>query len=47
MFTDVKAEALALQQKYYGDPQGLAHYLIRICLIKTEVVYEVFMLLNN
>ena len=47
MFIDDKSEALALQQKYYGNPLGLAQHLIRICLNQPEVVYEVFMLLDN
>jgi hypothetical protein len=47
MFKDDKSKALALQQKYYGDSQGLAQHLISICLNQTEVVYEVFLLLDN
>lgn len=47
MFIDDKSEALALQQKYFGNPQGLAQHLVRICLNQTEVVYEVFLLLDN
>lgn len=47
MFIDDQSEALALQQKYYGNPSGLAQHLIRICLNQTAVVYEVFLLLDN
>jgi hypothetical protein len=47
MFKDDKSKAIALQQKYYGDSHGLAQHLIRICLSQTEVVYEVFLLLDN
>lgn len=47
MFTDAKSQALAVQQRFYGNPQGLAQYLIRICLNQIEVVYEVFMLLDD
>ena len=44
---DVKSEALNLQQKFHGDPRGLAQNLVLICLTKTDVVYEVFALLND
>lgn len=42
-----KDVARNLQRKFYGDPQGLAQYMIRICLNQTGVVYEVFILLDN
>lgn len=44
---DAKTEAAKLQKQFYGDPQGLANHLIRISLSKTDVVYEVFLLLDN
>ena len=47
MFKDNKSEALALQLKYKDNPAGLAQHLIRICLNQIEVVYEVFLLLDN
>jgi hypothetical protein len=47
MFKDDKSKALALQQKYYGDSHGLAQHLVSICLNQPEVVYEVFLLLDN
>jgi hypothetical protein len=47
MFKDDKSKALALVQKFSGNPSGLAQHLINICLQETEVVYEVFLLLDN
>ena len=47
MFLDDKAEAFGLHLQFSGDPHGLAEHLISICLVKTEVVFEVFMLLDN
>lgn len=47
MFIEGESEALALQQKYYGNPAGLAQHLIRISLNQTAVVYEVFLLLDD
>lgn len=42
-----KDVARNLRQKFYGDPHGLAQYLIRICLNQTGAVYELFVLLDN
>lgn len=42
-----KEIARTLQQRFYGNPHGLAQYLIRICLTQTGVVYELFVLLDN
>lgn len=42
-----KDVARNLQRKFYGDPHGLAQYLIRICLTQTGAVYELFVLLDN
>lgn len=36
-----------LQKKYYGDPQGLAQYLVTICPNQIGVVREVFFLLDK
>ncbi len=47
MFKDDKSKAQALHKKFAGDPHGLAQHLITICLFQTEVVYEVFLLLDN
>lgn len=44
---DDKVEANQIWRKYYGNPEGLAEHLARICLIKTGVVYEVFVILDN
>jgi hypothetical protein len=44
---DDKAEAQALWLKYFGQPDALAGELIRICLIKTGVVYQIFVILDN
>lgn len=42
-----RAEAQTIQRKYDEKPQELAQYLVNICLTKTNVVKEVFLLLNN
>ncbi len=42
-----KKLAAVLQQKYYGDSDGLATHLIQICLSQTGVVYEAFVLLDD
>lgn len=42
-----KDTALALQKKFYGDPQGLTRHLADICLNSTGVVREVFIILNR
>lgn len=39
--------ARTVQKKYYGDPQGLAQFLVTICLNQIGVVREVFFLLDN
>ena len=39
--------AQTLQQKYYGNPQGLAEHLAKICLNQIGVVQEVFIILTN
>lgn len=39
--------ARTLQQKYFGNPQGLARHLVSICLNQIGVVREVFLLLDN
>lgn len=44
---DAKTEAKTLQKQYYGKPEELADYLTLICLNKTAVVYELFMLLDD
>lgn len=44
---DDKDIALALQRKFYGDPQGLAQHLANICLNSTGVVREVFVFLDR
>ena len=36
-----------VQKKYYGNPQGLAQYLVSICLNQTGVVREVFYILDR
>ncbi len=42
-----KDTALALQKKFYGNPQGLAQYLAKICLNSVGVVREVFIILDR
>jgi hypothetical protein len=44
---DAKTEALKLQRQYFGKPEELAIELARICLTKTDVVNETFLLLDN
>ena len=47
MLTDDRTEALSIQKKFYGKPQGLAQYLVEICLNKINIVTEVFYVLDN
>jgi hypothetical protein len=42
-----KADAQTIQRKYDGKPQALAQHLVSICLNKTNVVKELFFILNN
>jgi murein DD-endopeptidase MepM/ murein hydrolase activator NlpD len=42
-----KADAQTIQRKYDGKPQELAQHLVSICLNKTNVVKELFFILNN
>jgi len=42
-----KDTALALQKKFYGDPQGLAQHLVKICLNSVGIVREVFIILDR
>ena len=39
---DAKTEAAKIQKQFYGNPQGLAAYLVKISLSKTEVVIRSF-----
>lgn len=42
-----KDTALALQRKYFGNPQGLAQHLVTICLNQVGVVREVLLILDR
>jgi len=44
---DAKTEAAKIQRQFYGDPSGLAAYLIKISLSKADVVYQVFLILDD
>lgn len=44
---DAKTEAAKLQKQFYGNPQGLADYLIKISLSKSDVVYQLFLILDD
>ena len=42
-----KLEAQKIQKAYYGNPDGLAVHLTRICICRPGLVFEVFNLLDN
>lgn len=44
---DAKTEAAKIQKQFYGNPQGLAAHLVKISLSKTDVVYQVFLILDD
>jgi hypothetical protein len=46
MSQNPETEAKLLQQKYYGYPEELSKELIRLCLVKTDVVFFVFKILD-
>ena len=47
MAQDDTAEARRINRKYYGNPDGLAKYLVQISANRTSVVIEVFRQLNT